>query len=170
MSDLIRKAKIQYAKIAKGRESPRFKKVIGRLMRAKLFQAQDGVQLYSGKLSIKDYIWVGNFEPRIFELLPALVIKKPSLFEDLENCPDDLVQIVKEIRSGQATTDYHGISPRNYLRWVPLVGHKGREASQLKSFRFSSSDSELLHFLNLKGYSEIGAVREGLRLLAEKVR
>lgn len=170
MNELIRKAKIQYAKIAKGRESPRFKKVIGRLMGAKLLQGQAEVQLYSGKLSIKDYIWAGHFEPRIFELLPALVIKKPSLFEDLENCPEDLDEVVKEIRGGQAIKDYHGISPRNYLRWVPLVGHKGRQASQLKSFRFSSSDSEILHFLSSKGYSEIGAVREGLRLLADTVR
>ena len=170
MNDLIRNAKIQYLKIAKGRESPRFKRVVGRLIRAKLLQTQSDIQPFSGSLSIKDYIWAGTFEPRIFELLPALVIKKPSLFEDLKNCPNDLDQIVKEIRSGQATKDYHGISPKNYLRWIPFVGHKGREASQLKSFRFSSSDSELLHFFTLNGYSEIGAVREGLRLLAEKVR
>ena len=170
MTDLIQKSKIQYAKIEKARESLRFKRVIGRLMRAKLLQIQASIPLYSGKLSINDYIWAAQFEPRIFELLPALVIKKPSLFKDMENCPKDLEQIVKDIKNGQAAVDYKGIPAKNYLRWVLLVGHRGREASQLKSFRFTSSDSELLHFLSLKGYCEIGAVREGLRLLVEKTK
>jgi len=170
VSDLVHDAKARYEKIAKHQRSPRFKRVVGRLIKAKLFLGRPGFQPYSGKLSIKDYVWAGSIEPRILELLPALIIKKPSLFADLENCPKDLKLIVKEIRSGQASGDYHGIPAKSYLRWVSLVGHRGREASQLKSFRFSTSDSEILHFLRLKGYSEIGAVREGLRLLAERLR
>lgn len=167
MNNIIDEAKVQYRKIEKSRQSPRFQKVVGRLIKAKLFQAVSGIPKYSGKLTISDCIWAGIYEPRILELLPALVIKKPSLFKDLETCPDDLEQIIKDIKNGQAKNEYHGIPAKNYIRWLPLVGHKGKEASILKSFRFSSNDCRILNFLIANGYSEVGAVREGLRLLVE---
>ena len=170
MPDIIQEAKAQYQKLAKNRESLRFKRVIGRLIQAKLIQAQAHIRPFSGKLSLKEYVWAGQFEPRIFELLPALVIKKPSLFEDIKQCPKDLEELVKDIKAGQATKPYHGILPQSYLRWISHIGHRRKEPSMLKAFRFSATDSEVLRSITSQGYTEIGAVREGLRLLAEKLR
>ncbi len=165
MIDIKEEAKLKFALIEKNQNKARFKHVVGRLIAAKLFQNREDIPLYTGKLPLADYIWAGKFEPRILELLPALLIKKPGIFTDLEACPEDLRKIVANIRKGKASQSFHNIPPKAYLRWIPLVGHKGVQPSYLKSFRFQKNDLDLLESLKQKGYSEIGAVRKGLQVL-----
>ncbi len=168
MIDIQKLAKRKFEIIEKQQNTTRFKKIVGRLIQCKVFQPKLGIPKNTKKIYIKDCLWAGQYEARILEVLPALIIKKPSLFVDIENCPIEIKDLIKDIRKGKSLKNFRGIPPEQYLRWIPLVGHKGREAAQLKSFRFLQEDLVVLNALTQHGYSEIGAVREGLKLLLEK--
>ncbi len=168
MLDLISEAKKKFDAIAKKRNTPRFKKVIECLIHNNALQPTEGYHAHRTKIKIKDCLWAAQIEPRIYEVLPALILKKPGIFEDLGECPPELKKLLLEIRNAKATRSFHGIPARDYLRWIPHFGHEGVKASCLKSFRLSQDDLAMLHALTACGYSEIGAIRAGLKLLSEK--
>jgi hypothetical protein len=164
----LRKLKAEYDSIRKHQSSDRFKRVMGRLIALKLILPNSSIRPIRKKLSILDYIWSGKYEPRILELLPALVLKRPSLFTDLEKCPSDLQEVLRDIKKGDPTKDFRGIPSQSYVRWIPLIGHKGVQVSQVKSFRLKQEELILLRELKKCGFSESEAVREGLKLLHAK--
>lgn len=170
MASIFLTAKKEFEKIERHRKSRRFKRVISFLIQAKVFQKRLDIEKYKEKPSIKDYIWAGKYETRIYEVLPALVLKKPSIFNDLENAPEDLKQTVRQIRKGKDYVIFRKVEPKAYLKWIPIVGHKGREASLLKSFRFQQNDLKILHILKTHGYSETEAIREGLKALMKNLQ
>ncbi len=152
--------------LAKKRSSTRYKKILGRLVAMKLLRTNDKVLLNRNKMKMKDLLWAGTIEPRIFELIPAIAVKKPSAISDLENAPADLKAVIKEIRSGKVVSDFRQAKPRDYMKWLASVGQRQKSPTMLKSFRFQQHDLELLEILKKRGMSEIEAVRKGLQLLA----
>ena len=89
IEDLIKRAAQQEQKLAKKRNSLRFKKVLGRLLRMKLLRTTENIMPNSEKMDIKDLLWAAGIEPRINELIPAIAVKKPSAIVGLERAPAD---------------------------------------------------------------------------------
>ena len=167
-AELQKRARKKARHYRRKRKDPRFVRVMGRLVAAGYLRTNLAeVQAYSGKVSLDDALWAGSVEPRIYELLPAIVIKRPGFFDGASALPADLAEIVRGIRRGQATEDFRGISPRDYLAWVPRVGHRNKHPTLAKTFRFRRQDAVLLRTLaDMLGVSETDVIRRGLRSLA----
>ena len=150
---LLELAKVRAKELKLQRASPRFQKVVGKLLATGLLFSNETIKPYSGKIQLADALWAGEIEPRIYELLPALILKRPSLFKSLEKVPEDLDQVIKSIRKNQANVDFRGIPAKAYLAWIPKVVQSGKLPSLLKSFRFRHDDVALLEDIKSHGYS-----------------
>jgi hypothetical protein len=165
--DLQARARGRYARIARRRRDPRYHRVLGRFKAAKLLFTNDDIPEWRQPISVSDTLWAGEVEPRLIELLPAVIVKKPSLFVDVKSLPRDVDEVVRAIRRNEMPPPLRGIPGADLMRWVPRVGHRGKRPSQLKSFRFMPEDLALLSELSQKlGLSETETVRQGLRRLA----
>jgi hypothetical protein len=161
------RAKRRYARIARGRQDPRYPRVLGRFKAAGLLSTNYEVPLHRNPVTISDALWAGELEPRILELLPALVVKKPSLFVDPTNLPRDLSIAVRSLRRGDLPEAFRGIPGPDLLKWLPRVGHRGKTPSRSKCFRLTAEDLSLLEELSRdRGLSETDTMRQGLRALA----
>ena len=163
-ADLLARARESAAKARLERALPRFQRVIGKLLGAGILVSSEPVPPYRGCIKISDYLWAAELEPRLFELLPALVLKCPGYFSDLKRCPSELRHLVRAIRRGEAEVPFHGVPKDGYLKWITRVGRRDKEPTSLKSFRLTQQDLRTLRSLQELGYSEVGAVRLGLQL------
>lgn len=171
VAELQARAKRKYARVLQRRRDPRYKRVLGRLASAGLLITNEKVRPYTKPVRLTDALFAGEIEPRVFELLPALVIKKPSLFLEVRKLPPDLAAAVRALRRNETPEAFRGIPGADLMKWLPRVGHRHKLPSRLKSFRFSPADAELLKRVSLAlGLSETETLRRGLRLLAERVR
>ncbi len=161
------RAKRSYARIQRLRRDPRYARVLGKFKAAALLET-DQVEANSDRITISDALWAGQLEPRILELLPALVIKKPSLFEDVSALPDDLSAAVRSLRRAEVPAPFRGIPGADLQRWLPRVGHRNKLPSRLKSFRFRPDELALLQRLSQHlGLSETDTLRRALYDLAK---
>lgn len=164
---LKRKAETRYARLAKQREDPRYRRVLGRFVAAGLLVSNQQVAAHGEPIRVADALWAGELEPRILELLPALLVKKPSFFADPQSLPEDLRLAVRALKRGQVPESFRGIAGADIARWVARVGRKDKLPSRLRCFRFSAEDSQhlarLAHDLDL---SETAVLRRALRELA----
>jgi hypothetical protein len=161
------RAKRRYAELARARQDPRYRRVLGRFRAARLLETNYDVPDYRRPIAIGDALWTGKFEPRVLELLPALIVKKPSLFETLAELPKDLADVVTKLRRNENPGAFRGIPGPDLAKWVPRVGHRGKTPSRLKCFRFSDEDLKLLEELSrARGLSETATIRLALRSLA----
>ena len=145
---------------------PRFSTVMGRFTRDRLLVTNRAFKPYSNPLVVADVLWAGEVEPRLLELLPALIVKRPSMFVATTELPPDLAEAVKSLRRDQTPHDFRGIPGRDIHQWLRRVGHRGKAPSRLKSFRFKPADQRLLeHLAKALGVSETEVVRRGLRAL-----
>ena len=167
IEDLVKKAHQQEQILAKKRNSLRFKKILGRLLKLKLMRTTENISLNSEQMRIADLLWAGSIEPRINELIPAIAVKKPSAIADLEKAPADLKNVIKEFRSANPKSSFRTASTKDYMQWLNHVGQRNKLPTQLKSFRLQYDDLKLLHFFAESGMTEIEAVRRGLRLLKD---
>lgn len=118
---------------------------------------------------MEDVLWVGELEPRVLELLPALIVKTPSLFESVRELPEDLRDAVRSLRRNETPAPFRGIPGEDLLRWLPLVGHRGKVPTRTKPFRLRPEDLLLLRELSERlGVTETEVVRLGLRQLAAR--
>ncbi len=170
IEELIARAKEKNLLLEKHRKSMRYKKILGRLVAMNLLRTTDDVLLNREKMKLNDLLWAGKIEPRILELIPAIAVKKPSAIVDLENAPEDLKTVIKEIKAANPISKFRKVNPKDYMQWLGSVGQRNRNPTKLKSFRFQKEDLELLKSFKLQGMSEIEAVRKGLKLLAQSVR
>ena len=117
-------------------------------------------------LKLDDALWAGEtIEPRILELIPAIMLKKPIFFK-YKTIPDDLKKILLDIKKNKATDEFRGIPVKKYIEWIEHIGHKNKSTSLLKTFRFSKNDVILLNKLKSKlNLSEIDILRLGLQKL-----
>jgi hypothetical protein len=152
------------------RKKPGFERVMGRLIAAGFLRANEGyAQKYHGKVTLADALQAGELEPRVFELLPAIVLKKPAFFEETDEMPDDLAHVLQAIRRGEATEPFRGIPAPDYLAWVPRIGHKGKVPTLPKTFRFRQDDLTLLRDLAGElATTETDVIRRGLKALGRE--
>lgn len=149
------------------RSDPRFMRTIGKLIQAKLI-VNPSYTTYKGRLTLEDALWAGQYEPRILELIPAIILKKPKLFE-IKDMPKDLMQTISDIRHNIATNEFRGVPSEKYLYWLDKVGHKGKQTSLIKTYRFLTEDVKLINELKKKiNVSETQVIRMALSELYNK--
>ena len=165
--ELQARAKRRKAALARAWSDPRFKRVIGRFRAAGLLTTTMDIEPYREPIRVEEVLWAGRTEPRVLELLPALIVKRPSLFQNSSDLPKDLDEVVTSLRRNEEPPQFRGIPGRAVLRWLPSVGHRGKLPTRLKSFRFTRLDLELLKRLSTAlGESQTEVVRHALRTLA----
>ncbi len=170
MNELQRRAKARLARDKRARRTPRFRRAIGRLVAAKLLETNVAVDVHRKPVPLGDFLWAGQHEPRILELLPAIVVKRPSLLAKPIELPDDLKEVTRAIRHGVDYPVFREVPPHKYLHWIDKVGHRGRTPSLVKNFRLRREDVARLRRLKeiLPAKSETDVIRLALQTL-EKV-
>ena len=103
------RAKRRYAQIERARRDPRFLRVMGRFKAARLLSTNYDVRDHRERITIEDALWAGEFEPRILEILPAAMIKKPSLFVPQPKLPRDLSDAIRQLRRSETPGTFRGI-------------------------------------------------------------
>jgi hypothetical protein len=98
-NELQAAARKRYQALRQKQRDPRFKKVMGRLVAAKLLTTNlEGIRPHDKPVPLEDALWAGTVEPRITELLPAVLVKKPGILRLPKDLPDDVAEIVHAIR------------------------------------------------------------------------
>jgi hypothetical protein len=165
------RAKRRLAEVTRRRGDPRYRRILGRFKSAGLLTTNFDVPENRKPIAIGDALWAGDLEPRILELLPALIVKKPSLFVDTADLPKDLAAAVQALRRNETPDTFRGIPGRDVAKWLPRVGHQGKRPTRLKCFRFTVEDLVLLRVLSREhGLSETETIRHALRSLARESR
>ncbi|HEX5101704.1 MAG TPA: hypothetical protein VFV94_19465 [Polyangiaceae bacterium] len=139
---------------------------MGRFVREGLLIVNHPLPLNDEPLALDDVLWAGELEPRLLELLPALIVKRPGLFTNVAPLPPDLAPVVAELRRDREPPAFRGIPGRDIHRWLTRVGRRGKVPARLKSFRFTPEDQRLLEHLAAKlEVTETEVLRRGLRAL-----
>jgi hypothetical protein len=115
-ADFIARAELRLRRIERARRDPRFSRVLGRLIQAGHLRTNFEVEPNETAIRVADALWAGEVEPRILELLPALLVNAPSLFEDAADTPDDLAEVVQSLCCGETPNDFRGIPGHDILR------------------------------------------------------
>jgi hypothetical protein len=164
---LVQRARRAHDALERRRRDPRYVRVLGRLVAARVLTTNTGARPYRKPIAVEDALWAGEVEPRVLELLPALLVKRPGLFVDPRALPEDLAQVVAEIRRHEPPRDFRGVPGASLARWVSSVGRRGKLPSLLKAFRLQADDLTLLRKLSEElGLTETAVMRRGLRALA----
>ncbi len=161
---LIKRAKQKSKALKKKKKDARFIKTLGKLKKEGFIDTNE-VHEFSGMVFLNDAIWASTIEPRILELLPAIIVKKPGVFSYLK-LPDDLEQIVKEIKTGQLKSSFRTVPAKQIEKWIPIVGKKGSFPSIMKTFRLTREDLALLSEIQSDtGESQTTIIRRALQNL-----
>ncbi len=164
---IYKEAKKRLRAIRKDMQDLRYRRTIG-FFKKHGFLFINRPYPYLGRPDLPDVIWAGRIEPRIYELLPAILLKRPRLIRTTV-LPDPIKQILQDIRKGHPTKPFYGIPAAQYMQWVTEIGHKHKSPTLLKTFRFQQNDIKLLKTITEKsGITEIEAIRKGLKLLSGK--
>lgn len=144
-NELIERARRKAARLKKLREDPRYTKTLGKLRHEGLLDVRD-VAEYRGQVFLDDALWAAELEPRILELLPAILARRPKVFAFLK-LPAELDLVVRELRAGRARIPFRGIPAKRYERWMDLVGRTKSRPKIMRSFRLSPGEIEILERL-----------------------
>jgi len=164
-NDIIKKAKARAKKYEILKRDPRTQKVLGKFKHEGWLIAPH-IRANHCRIFLKDALWVGELiEPRVLELLPAIIIKCPKTFYNTD-LPDDLNTVIRNLKKGNLDDKFRGIPLRDCYQWIKRIGQTGKYPSVLKTYRFSKEDLELLKSLAQKRQSsEIQVIRDALRKL-----
>lgn len=116
--DLIKRMRILASEDERRRQQPAYLKTIawlhylGVLRHNKIPPARHSVRL-------TEALEAAELEPRIFELLPAIMIEIPAVFQFKKNeIPRDLATILKSLKNGGDVPDFRGIPEQKYRHWL----------------------------------------------------
>ena len=154
----------------KARTDPRYARVVGRFMRENaLFDPE--IWPCQARPTLDECLWVGTHaEPRVLEVLPALLLRRPAaiMFEG-QRVPEDLKQIMLDLKRGKATQDFRGIPAAKYAHWVTRFGRKGASPRATVTYRFSSEEIAALDALAAKwDCTPSAAIRKAVALANSK--
>lgn len=165
---LIRAAKRARRACLAVESDPHFRKVIAAFVKAKLLHTNYESGVAPERVTISEVLRAGEHEPRLLELLPAILMKRLR-FVEADLVPEDLDETLRALRKGQVPADFRGIPGKDIAKWLSRVGHQGKAPSVLKTFRFKAEEAALLFTLSQeRGQSEIDVIREGLRAVAKR--
>lgn len=69
------------------------------------------------KITLEDALRAGKLEPRVLELLPAVMIEIPDAIE-FQRVPSDLREVINAIQRNNVTKKFRGVEPDKYVHWV----------------------------------------------------
>ena len=164
--ELQKRAQKRYRLLKKQRRDPRYLNVIGRLVHEGLLDG-GGVIPSRARATIDDALWAAEIEPRICELLPAIVFRHPRMFLQTRPLPDDLDLVVVELRRGRAETAFRGVAAKKYMQWVTHVGrNKAKRPAIAKTHRFNDEDLARIEELKKRwGVGETEVLRRALMVV-----
>ena len=166
--ELRERARAKMVGLRRRRRDPRYLRTLGRFVQAGLITTNQPTVLHAKPLHVADVLWAGEAEPRFLEILPALLVKRPSMLVDPDDLPDDLRRVVRRLQRNGVPEAFRGIPGADVYRWLPRVGHKDKFPARLKSFRLKPDDLQLLeHLSQTLGISETDVIRRGLRALLD---
>ena len=164
--ELRERARRKLAGLRRRRRDPRYLRTLKRFVDLGLIATNQELPRHDAPLRVDDVLWAGEAEPRFWEILPALLVKRPSVFVNRHELPRDLDRVVRRLRRNLVPEDFRGIPGQDIHRWVPRVGQKNKFPARPKSFRLKPEDIRLLerlaHDLRI---SETDVIRRGLRAL-----
>ena len=160
------RARRKLAGLRRRRRDARYVRTLGRFVDAGLLTTNQAVPRHREPLRVDDVLWAGEAEPRFLELLPALLVKRPSMLVETGDLPDDLRRVVRRLRRNLVPEDFRGIRGEDIYRRLAGVGQKDKFPTRPKSFRLKPDDVRLLEHLSHElGISETDVIRRGLRAL-----
>lgn len=146
------------------------KQVLGFFIAKELLWTNQKIKPYHGKIDIKDAIWVAeHIEPRVLEVLPAAMIHFPKVFLGNKDIPQELNEILLNIRKGAAPPMlmWKGIETKKMLKWanMTLKDKRTRPISQKKvnrTFSLSPQTSAKLKKLSTQNQTTETGILEKL--------
>lgn len=142
IEDIIKRAEV-LAKLHEHRKKDsRVARVLGFLKAKGLLLVDWLPARRSIKFNLADALWVGeNVEPRVLELLPAVVVHFPKTVTNMDKLPRELTQIIKLLKV-QAPTgpSYQDFSYEQFRIWTEFKPKDKRvvplsEKKLMRSFR-----------------------------------
>jgi DNA-binding XRE family transcriptional regulator len=116
--ELIQKAKIKKALQDEQRSETYYQKTIAWFHYLGLLR-HNTVQPRRFKVTLQEALKAGELEPRVLELIPAVMLLLPKALKFRKNeIPEDLALNLERIRKRQQTENFRGIEPRSYLYWL----------------------------------------------------
>lgn len=163
-TDLQARAQRRFEQLERGRRDPRFRRAIGALVRAGLLTTTLEDLPSPRPVRLSDLLFAGELEPRVLELLPALVLKRPRMVRLPKKLPADLADVIDRARRGQELPSFRGVAPAAYLPWIERLGRPGHGKALMRSFRLRPEDLRRLRQLKQRtgAPSETDVLREAL--------
>jgi hypothetical protein len=157
------------AKAKKRYDDPTDLEVLGRLQVEGLAFGADPAMPWREPVKLGDVLSLAAREPELMEAVPALVLKRPSMFVSIRDLPADLAEAVLKLKQG-VPAGFRGHAGNAVRGWTKRLDREATRASRLKSFRFSEADqARLLSLADELGLSETDVVRHALRLLSAEL-
>lgn len=165
--EIQKRAERKRKALERKKRDPRFRAVLGRLVHEGLLKTNT-LAPTRARATVEDALWAGEIEPRVLELLPAILARRPKLFLQAKALPDDLDLVVRDLRRGRAKREFRGVPPEKYAAWQEFVRIRGpKQNAVTKTYRLQESDLALLETLKMKwGLNETAALRRALELSA----
>lgn len=83
-----------------------------------------------GTIGAADALFASEAEPRILELLPALLVARPSMFSDPSRVPEELAPSVRALRRGECPPGLRGITGEAQARWMSRLRESGQPVTE----------------------------------------
>lgn len=165
MKTIQQRAIERQRKLEAKRQDARYQRVVGRLALEKLIVGK-GIRPTHTYPTLEEALWVGEeIEPRILELLPAVLLRRPKLFMQPKGLPEDLLRVVQELKRGAPVTPFRGIPPEKYASWVDRLGRRRKGITITKTHRFTGEDLEALQVLKRRwNVDETAAIRRAIAI------
>lgn len=132
----------------------KFQRVLQRLVYERLIEEPDVIPKRM-RVSLGDLLEVGEQDPRVLIVLPAILICKPKILyklsRDLEKF-SEIVEFTRALFSPYAPKKFHGIPVETFQKAARdyktrLTQKKSKETSFVRTFRFTKNDIDLLEKL-----------------------
>ena len=119
LEQLQKRAQLALERLEAARRDPRFLRVIGGLVGLGVLETNYAVPVHQGPLDLAEALWAGEYEPRVLELLPALLVRMPAAFTRTgEPPPVDLDAVVQALQRGAVPPDFRGTPGAKLRAWL----------------------------------------------------
>lgn len=163
-ADLEARARLRFDELERGRSDPRFRRALGALARAKLLTTTLTDLPAPRSVPLSEMIFAGQFEPRVLELLPAVLLKRSALVRLPKKLPAEVEAMLEAVRHGHDAPSFYGVPASAYMPWIERLGRAGHGKAVMRSFRLQPADLRRLRELKRKtgAASETEVLREAL--------
>jgi len=117
-SEVRKKAQELFKKSQKKRQEDSFKNTIAWLSYLGLLRSNK-IHPERKRVTLDNVLRAAEAEPRIYELLPAMLIRlKKAIVYKKNDVPDDLSQVVNAIKQRRTPPSFRGIPAETYMQWL----------------------------------------------------